>query len=360
MSPRPALSAFPRTLPLALVFAATCLPAYADEATTAKTLPVAQGCPKPEWPKEALRREQQGKVTLAFLIDADGKVSATRIDKSSGFPMLDMAARQAIERCTFKPGTENGAPVQSWVPIQYVWTLDPTNPAQLKESVRMARDGAARGDSESAYRLGMHYLNGQGVERNPAEGRKWIERAAEQEWVKAQEMMGALTYPQPYNAADVDVSMGWYRKAASHGSALSQYMLGMLLLRQGKPDDAMSSLRQSAKQGYTKGQTLLATTLMHSGRADDLSEAIEWLNKAAAKNDAVAQTDLGQCYETGRGVAQDPAQAAELYKKAAAEGNTRAQMYLARLYETGKGVPQDAAKAKELRLMAASPAAQVK
>lgn len=312
-------------------------------------------CAKPQWPKESLRKEQQGRVTLAFLIDTDGKVSESRIEKSSGFPLLDMAAQQGIEKCSFTPGMENGEPAKSWLKMQYVWVLDAPNPAQQREKLQQARDGAARGDAESTYKLGLYYLNGQGVERDPVEARKWMLQAAEQGWVQAQVAMGVTTLPQPAGG-DADEAIGWFRKAAEQGSPVGQYMLGGFLLKQGRQDEALALLRQSAQQGSAKGQSLLAVVLMRGGSPEDLAEAIVLLNKAAAQNDPDALTELGWCYETARGVPMDPAQAAALYKRAAVEGNARAQIYLARLYETGKGVPQDTAKAQELRLMAARPA----
>ena len=75
------------------------------------------------WPKASLRNEEQGNVDLAFLIGADGKVVDSRIDKSSGFPLLDAAARTGIAKCTFKPDSEDGKPVEQWFTMQYVWSL---------------------------------------------------------------------------------------------------------------------------------------------------------------------------------------------------------------------------------------------
>jgi TonB family protein len=323
-------------------------------------LPVADfnTCAKPQYPKESLRHEQQGRVTLAFLIDTDGKVSESRIEKSSGFPLLDMAAQQGIEKCSFKPGLENGEPAKSWLKMQYVWVLDAPNPAQQKEKLQQARDGAARGDAESTYKLGLYYLNGQGVERDPVEARKWVQQAAEQGWVPAQVAMAMMIMPQG-PGGDPEEAVGWFRRAAEQGSPVGQYMLAGFLLHQGKQDEALPLLRQAAQQDSAKAQAMLAVILMRSGGADDLAEAVTLLNKGAAQNDPDAMTELGMCYETGRGVTQDAVQAAALYKRAAVEGNVRAQIYLARLYETGKGVPQDAAKAQELRLMAARPAPPV-
>jgi TonB family protein len=51
-------------------------------------------------------------------------VADSRLRKSSGFDALDQAARVAISACRFKPATQGGRPVQSWMNMQYVWTLE--------------------------------------------------------------------------------------------------------------------------------------------------------------------------------------------------------------------------------------------
>jgi protein TonB len=80
-------------------------------------------CAKPDYPRNALRNEEQGTVRIQFLIDLDGRVADSKIDKSSGFRMLDAAAKKALSLCKFKPGTIDGKPQQSWTAVDYVWKL---------------------------------------------------------------------------------------------------------------------------------------------------------------------------------------------------------------------------------------------
>ena len=80
-------------------------------------------CAKPVWPAESLKNENQGTVTLSFLIGADGKVKESVVKNSSGFAPLDEAARVGIAKCIFKPATVAGKPVQDWMVMKYVWTL---------------------------------------------------------------------------------------------------------------------------------------------------------------------------------------------------------------------------------------------
>ena len=53
----------------------------------------------------------------------DGAVQETAIDKSSGHPPLDEAARDAIKLCKFVPAKKKGKAVAESVHVQYVWTL---------------------------------------------------------------------------------------------------------------------------------------------------------------------------------------------------------------------------------------------
>jgi protein TonB len=63
-------------------------------------------------------------VLLQFLIDVDGKVIDSRIERSSGSRRLDDAARLGLELCNFKPATVDGKPTRAWSRIEYVWRLE--------------------------------------------------------------------------------------------------------------------------------------------------------------------------------------------------------------------------------------------
>lgn len=64
-----------------------------------------------------------------------------------------------------------------------------------------------------------------------------------------------------------------------------------------------------------------------------------------AADSSETQFDIGEMYETGKGVPQDYAQAAIWYRKAAEQGNPSAELNLGFLYANGQGVPQDTAEA---------------
>lgn len=84
----------------------------------------ASACEKPEYPSAALRAHEEGLVTLAFLIEVDGKVLESKVERSSGSRRLDEAARNALGLCKFQPAMVDGKPEKSWARIEYQWRIE--------------------------------------------------------------------------------------------------------------------------------------------------------------------------------------------------------------------------------------------
>ncbi len=83
----------------------------------------AKSCDEPPYPAASLRGNETGTVRLRFLIDVDGKVLDSKVERSSGSRRLDEAARAGLSLCKFKPATINGRPERSWERLDYVWKL---------------------------------------------------------------------------------------------------------------------------------------------------------------------------------------------------------------------------------------------
>ena len=84
----------------------------------------ANGCALPDYPAAAASRGDTGTTTLALLVGADGRVSSSRIEQSSGSRDLDRAAINALTLCKFKPATNNGVAEAGWAKLAFVWKLD--------------------------------------------------------------------------------------------------------------------------------------------------------------------------------------------------------------------------------------------
>jgi protein TonB len=118
---QPATNQLPKTPVVAPVVESKAPPA--PPARTAPVLSVAE-CQKPEYPRSSARNEEEGAVTIAFLIGTDGRVKDSKIEQSSGHRELDKAAVTTLSSCNkFKAGTVDGKPVEAWGKVIYVWKI---------------------------------------------------------------------------------------------------------------------------------------------------------------------------------------------------------------------------------------------
>lgn len=76
------------------------------------------------YPREAAQRRQQGTVVLHVLVDAAGQPRTIEIEKSSGFRSLDEAARSAVARWKFQPGTREGVAKALWARVPIAFRLE--------------------------------------------------------------------------------------------------------------------------------------------------------------------------------------------------------------------------------------------
>ena len=68
-------------------------------------------------------RGEEGTVYLSTLIAPDGHATSVQIERSSGYPDLDRAARNAIAGWHFRPAIQDGQPVESEMREAYHFTL---------------------------------------------------------------------------------------------------------------------------------------------------------------------------------------------------------------------------------------------
>lgn len=77
--------------------------------------------PAPIYPHMSRRLREQGRVLLRVMVTADGLPSQIEIRESSGFPRLDQAAQESVQRWRFVPARQGDRGVSAWVlvPISY-------------------------------------------------------------------------------------------------------------------------------------------------------------------------------------------------------------------------------------------------
>ena len=184
------------------------------------------------------------------------------------------------------------------------------------EAVKWVRKAAEQGFARAQYDLGLMYEFGTGVERSNEKAAEWYLKAAEQGYARAQFWLGEMYYYGTGVEQSYEKAAGWYLKVAERGDDCAQYNLGVM---------------------YYNG----------TGVEQSYEKAREWYLKAAEQGDDCAQCNLGYMYEKGHGVEQSYEKAVEWYLKAAEQGFACAQCNLGCMYENGRGVEQSFEKARE-------------
>ena len=80
--------------------------------------------PSPRYPAAARRAGEQGTVMLRVLVSRDGTAARVELDKSSGSPHLDVAARETVKAWRFTPARRSGEAIESWMVVPVVFRLE--------------------------------------------------------------------------------------------------------------------------------------------------------------------------------------------------------------------------------------------
>jgi protein TonB len=80
--------------------------------------------PKPAYPLSARHMRLQGTVRLRVLVTAQGTVDHVEVQTTSGSPVLDRSALDAVRRWRFVPARHGDAAVPAWVVVPIVFTLE--------------------------------------------------------------------------------------------------------------------------------------------------------------------------------------------------------------------------------------------
>jgi TonB family protein len=139
-----------------------------------------QNCARPSYPIEAARAAATGTTRVAYEIDVDGSVIASKVERSAGptpaHNQLDQAALAALSRCKFRTAiAADGTPVRAWARVDYVWQLD----GPMGEPITVLRQAADRGNRDAEMQLGLLLEQGVGVPRNVIQSVQWYRKAAE-------------------------------------------------------------------------------------------------------------------------------------------------------------------------------------
>ena len=141
----------------------------------------------------------------------------------------------------------------------------------------------------------------------------------------------------------------WLEQAAIGGNAAAEERMGRACIERGNYDPVCAKpwLQSAAAQGRASATSLLAWIYIREGTSESLSQALRLYQSAAEAGDFTAQNNLGELFETGRGVEKQPALAFGWYRRSAEGGFAPGQFNLARLLAYGFGTERDPNAARE-------------
>jgi TPR repeat protein len=214
-------------------------------------------------------------------------------------------------------------------------------------------------EADRSYRLGLKYMDGDGVARSDVQAAEQFRLAADRGVADAQFMLGLLYQTGRGVAKDNAAAFHWFQRAAEQGHVEAQFFVGTAFMRgRGvRKDDreAKSWLTKAATANHTGAQYELGISYATArGVARDDRAALEWFERAAALGHPEAQFFAGQSYTNGWGTNVDHAWAARWYGKAADQGLANAQSMLGVAYASGLGVPRDRVAALTWMTLAAA------
>jgi TPR repeat protein len=218
---------------------------------------------------------------------------------------------------------------------------------------------AETGNPESQCDLGLMYVKGDGVAKDPAMAVQWFTKAAQQGLARAQNNLGVIYEDGNGVVKDDGEAVKWFRAAAEQGFARAQNNLATKYLNgEGVAKDSVEAVKwfeKSAEQGFPDAQFNLGVMYDNGdGTTNDPVEAAKWYRKAAEQGFAHAESSLAADLFNGEGVAKDPVEAVNWFEKAAEQGLSGAQYNLGQLYNAGTGVPMDYVQAAKWFCLAAS------
>lgn len=230
---------------------------------------------------------------------------------------------------------------------------------------------AEQGDACTQYRIGMMYLNGEGVDKDQDVAYHWLLKSAKQGYAEAQYEVGMILLNGKFVKIDLDFlkdglirfksnSLIWEPKF--HIPSYERITVIVLARRK----EAFEWMCKAAQQGLPQAEFMVG--YMYEGTFDtrnnekdtlewydrkmnnamdfnihDEKKAFYWYHKAAEHNHSEAQYRVAVRYEKGLGTDANLFRALWWYLKAAQKGQKEAVFRMAKVYNA-RGRKTDVAK----------------
>jgi TPR repeat protein len=137
-----------------------------------------------------------------------------------------MAKDAAKGRAYFEEAAGKGEPRASY--NLSLLLLASEDPGDLERAVVLLRRAAAAEIGQAQHALGVLYLKGRGVARDPAEAARWFERSAKNGTVAGDVELAILLFNGEGVPANEPLAARTFRRAAMKGNAIAQNRLARL------------------------------------------------------------------------------------------------------------------------------------
>ena len=193
--------------------------ALACPGTAAADIGELTGCRKPTYPRQALKRGEDGISLLGFLVRADGTPVRSIVVDSSGSAELDEETADALMKCKWKPRAGSDGPAERWVLLAYWWVIE-GNP-NLAFAKSQAAVEARKGDIAARYRISRLLEAEPKNDQDRRDSLTLLGSAAELGYAPAQFALGRRYEKGDGVTADIEAALRWYRKAADQGDVFA-------------------------------------------------------------------------------------------------------------------------------------------
>ncbi|KAL9586334.1 MAG: hypothetical protein Q9203_003894 [Teloschistes exilis] len=252
----------------------------------------------------------------------------------------------------------------------------------FERAVVWFKRGLANGDALCQYQLGLMYLNGFGVRKDPFTAADYFKEAANQDFASAQTYLGQLFLDQ----GDISTAIRYFDLGARHGHIEAFYHLAEIsnngigrerscgvatayyklvaekaesihsafddandAYDDGDVDTALVTYMMAAEQGYEAAQANVAYILdgHHSvipwkKSARDAALALIYWTRSAKQTNIDSMVKMGDYYLAGYGIEADMEKAATCYQTAAETHHSAQALWnLGWIHENGIGLEQD-------------------
>ncbi|KAL8863365.1 MAG: hypothetical protein Q9178_000045 [Gyalolechia marmorata] len=262
----------------------------------------------------------------------------------------------------------------------------------LEKALVWFKRGLANGDALCQYELGLMYLNGLAVRKDPVTAAEYFRGAANQDFTAAQSYLGQLYLDQ----GDVSTAVRYFDLAARHGHIEAFYHLAEIsnsgigrerscgvatvyyklvaekadtihsafpeannAYNEGDSETALVNYMMAAEQGYEAAQANVAYILDEYKSMFSVDSLLPWKKqrnsflrntvlaliywtRSAKQSNIDSMVKMGDYYLGGHGVEADLEKAAICYQTAAeTHQSAQARWNLGWIHENGLGVEQD-------------------